>query len=75
MTMPPLTGVFLASKDLHVVNYPSYSADLSIRLLIISKAKKMLSATQYTSRRSLGSNIYQCLNITAFQDWVKRLQK
>ena len=44
--------------------------------------KKMLSGNKYTSRSSLGSAIYQCLQqipkedyLSAFRDWVKRLQK
>ena len=42
----------------------------------------MLSGNKYTSRNSLGSTIYQCLQqtpkedyLSAFRDWVKRLQK
>ena len=42
----------------------------------------MLSGNKYTSRSSLGSTIYQCLQrlpkedyLSAFCDWVKRLQK
>ena len=42
----------------------------------------MLSGNKYTSRSSLGSAIYQCLHqipkedyLSAFRDWVKRLQK
>ena len=42
----------------------------------------MLSGNKYTSRSSLGSAIYQCLQqipkeyyLSAFRDWVKRLQK
>ena len=42
----------------------------------------MLSGTKYTSRSSLGSAIYQCIQqiskedyLTAFRDWVKGLQK
>ena len=41
----------------------------------------MLSGNKYTSRCSLGSAIYQCLQqipkedyLSAFRDWVKRLQ-
>ena len=41
------------------------------------------TARKYTSRSSLGSAIYQCLqqipkhylHVSAFCDWVKRLQK
>ena len=42
----------------------------------------MLSRNKYTSTSSLGSAIYQCLQhipkedyLSAFHDWVKRLQK
>ena len=42
----------------------------------------MLPGNKYTSRRTLGSAIYQCLQqvpkedfLSAFRDWVKRLQK
>ena len=42
----------------------------------------MLSGNKYMSRSSLGSAIYQCLQqipkedyLSAFHDWVKRLQK
>ena len=42
----------------------------------------MLSGNKYTSRSSLGSAIYQCLQpipkedyLSAFRDWVKKLQK
>ena len=42
----------------------------------------MLSGNKYTSRSSHGSAIYQCLQqikkedyLSAFRDWVKRLQK
>ena len=42
----------------------------------------MLSGNKNTSKSSLGSPIYQCLQqipkedyLSAFRDWVKRLQK
>ena len=42
----------------------------------------MLSGNKFTSRSSLGSAIYQCLQqirkqdyLSAFRDWVKKLQK
>ena len=40
----------------------------------------MLSGNMFTSRSSLGSAIYQCQipkedYLSAFRDWVKRLQK
>ena len=49
---------------------------------LFPRLKKMLSGNKYTSRSSLGSAIYQCLQqipkedyLSAFCDWVKRLQK
>ena len=46
------------------------------------RLKKMLSGNKHTSRSSLGSAIYQCLQqapkedyLSASPDWVKRLQK
>ena len=87
MTTPPLISVrllmlFLASEKVKVLNHPPYSRDLSRWLLFIYKALKMLSGNKYTSRSSLGSAIYQCLQripkedyLSAFRDWVKRLQK
>ena len=74
---------FLASEEVKVLNHPPYSPDLSpLWLIFISKAKKMLSGNKYTSRSSLSSAIYQCLQqipkedyLSAFRDWVKRLQK
>ena len=76
---------FLASEKVKVLNrpHPPYSADLSpCDFFLFSRLKKMLSGNKYTSRSSLGSAIYQCLqqipkedNLSAFRDWVKRLQK
>ena len=49
---------------------------------LFPRLKKMLSGNKYTSRSSLGSAIYQCLQqipkedyLSAFCNWVKRLQK
>ena len=49
---------------------------------LFPRLKKMLSGNKYTSRSSLGSAIYQCLQqipkedyLSAFRDWVKKLQK
>ena len=74
---------FLASEKEKVLNYPPYSSDLSpCDFFLFARLKKMLSGNKYTSRSSLGSAIYQCLqqipkedNLSAFRDWVKRLQK
>ena len=88
MTMPPLISVrllslFLASEKVKVLNHPPYSPDLSpCDFFLFPRLKKMLSVNKYTSRSSLGSAIYLCLRqipkedyLSAFRDWVKRLQK
>ena len=74
---------FLASEMVKVLNHPPYSPDLSpCDFLLFPRLKKMLSGNKYTSRSSLGSAIYQCLQqipkedyLSAFRDWIKRLQK
>ena len=73
---------FLASEKVKVLNHPPYSPDLSpCDFFLFPRLKKMLSGNNYTSRSSLGSAIYQCLQqipkedyLSAFRDWVKRLQ-
>ena len=88
MTTPPLISVrllslFVASKKMEVLNHPPYSPDLSpCDFFLFPKLKKMLSGNKYTSRSSLGSAIYQCLQqipkqdyLSAFRDWAKVLQK
>ena len=74
---------FLASEKMKVLNHPPYSPDLSpCDFFLFPRLKKMLSGNKYTSRSSFGSAIYQCLQqipkedyLSAFRDWVKRLQK
>ena len=74
---------FLASEKVKVLNHPPYSPDLSpCDFFLFPRLKKMLSGNKYTSRSSLGSPIYQCLQkipkedyLSAFRDWVKRLKK
>ena len=75
---------FLASEKVKVLNHPPHSPDLSpCDFFLFPRLKKMLSGNKYTSRSSLGSaRIYQCLQqiskedyLSAFRDWVKRLQK
>ena len=74
---------FLASEKVKVLNHSPYSPDLSpCDFFLFQRLKKMLSGNTYTSRSSLGSAIYQCLQqipkedyLSAFRDWVKRLQK
>ena len=66
-----------------VLNPPPYSPELSpCDFFLFPRLKKMLSGNKYISRSSLGSAIYQCLQqipkedyLSAFRDWVKRLQK
>ena len=73
---------FLASEKVKVLNHPPYSPDLSpYSFFLFPKLKKMFSGNKYTSRSSLGSAVYQCLQqipkedyLSAFRDWVKRLQ-
>ena len=74
---------FLASEKVKVLNHPSYSPDLSpCDFFLFTRLKKMLSGNKYMSRSSHDSAIYQCLQqipkedyLSAFRDWVKRLQK
>ena len=74
---------FLASEKVKVLNHSPYSPDLSpCDFFLFPRLKKMLSGNKYTSRSSLGRAIYQCLQqipkedyLSAFRDWVKRLQK
>ena len=74
---------FLASEKGKVLNHPPYSSDLSpCDFFLFPRLKKMLSGNKYMSRSSLGSTIYQCLQqiqkeyyLSAFRDWIKRLQK
>ena len=66
-----------------VLNHPPYLPDLSpFDFFLFPRLKKMLFGNRYMSRHSLGSTIYQCLQkipkedyLSAFRDWVKRLQK
>ena len=74
---------FLASEKMKVLINPPYSPDLSpCDFFLFRRLKKLLSENKDTSRSSLGSAIYQCLQqipkedyLSAFRDWVKRLQK
>ena len=85
MTTPPLISVksFLASEKVKVLNHPPYSPNLSpCDFFLFPSLNKILSGNKYTSRCSLGSAICQCLQqipkeyyLSAFRDWVKRLQK
>ena len=88
MKTPPLISgrllsLFLTSKKVKVLNHPPYSPDLSpCDFFLFPRLKKMLSGNKYTSRSSLGSAIYQCLQqipkedyLSAFHDWVKKITK
>ena len=74
---------FLASEKMKVLNHPPYSPDLSpYDFFLFPRLKKMLSGNKYTSRSSLGSAVYRCLQqipkedyLSAFHNWVKWLQK
>ena len=76
---------YLVSEKVKVLNHPTYSPDLSpCYFFIFPRLKKMLSGNKYTPRSSLDSAIYQCLQqihvpkedyLSAFRDWVKKLQK
>ena len=74
---------FFASKKVKVLNHSLYSPALSPwDFFLFPRLKKMLSGNKYMSKSSLGSAIYQCLQqvpkedyLSAFRDWVKRLQK
>ena len=73
---------FLDSEKVEILNHPPYSPDLSpCDFLLFPRLKKMLSGNKYTSRSSLSSAIYQCLQqipkedyLFVFRDWVKRLK-
>ena len=74
---------FLASEKVKVLKHPPYSPDLNpCDFFLFPRLKKMLSGNMYTSRSSLGSAIYQCLQqtpkedyLSAFRDWVKKVTK
>ena len=74
---------FLASERMEVLNHPSFSPDLiPCDFFLFPRLKKMLFGNEHTSRSSLGSAIYQCLQqipnedyLSVFHAWVKRLQK
>ena len=74
MTMPPLISVrllsFLASEKGKVLNHPPYSPDLSpCDFFLFPRLKKILSGNKNTSRSSLGSAIYQCLQQIPKEDY------
>ena len=65
---------FLASENMKVLNHPPYSPDLSpCDFFLFPTLKKMLSGNKYTSRSSLGSAIYQCLQQIPKEDYLSAL--
>ena len=69
MTTPPLISVrllsfFLASEKVKVLNHPPYSHDLCPCDFLF------ISGNKYTSRSSLGSAIYQCLQQIPKEDYL-----
>ena len=62
---------FLASEKVKVLNHPPYSPELSPCDFFFSpRLKKMLSGNKYTSRSSLGSATYQCLQQIPKEDFI-----
>ena len=62
---------FLASEKVKVLNLPPYSPDRSpCDFVLFPRLKKMLSGNKYTSRSSLGSAIYQCLQQIPKEDYL-----
>ena len=62
---------FLASEKVKVLNHQPYSPDLSpCDFFLFPRLKKMLSGNKYTSRSSLGSDIYQCLQQITKEDYL-----
>ena len=60
----------LASEKVKVLNHPPYSPDLiPCDFLLFPRLKKMLSGNKCTSRSSLGSAIYQCLQQIPKEDY------
>ena len=71
MTTREVVKSFLASEKLKVLNHPPYSADLSpCDFFLFPRLKKMLSGNKCTSRSSLGSAIYQCLQQIPKEDYL-----
>ena len=75
MATPPLmcefVKSFLASEKVKVLNHPPYSPDLSpCDFCLFPRLKKMHSGNKYTSRSSLGSAIYQCLQQIPKEDYL-----
>ena len=74
---------FLASEKVKILNHSPFSTDLSpCDFFLFTRLNKMLFGNKYTSRSSLGSAIYLCLQqipkedyLSAFREWENRLQK
>ena len=66
-----LLSLFWASEKVKVLNHPHYSPDLSpCDCFLFPRLKKKLSGNMYTSRSSLGSAIYQCLQQIPKEDYL-----
>ena len=66
----------LASEKVKVLNHPPYSPDLSpCDFFLFPRLKKMLSGNKYTSRSSLGSAIYQCLQQIPKEDYLSAFSR
>ena len=62
---------FLASEKVKVLNRPPYLPDLSpCDFFLFPRLKKMLSGNKYTSRSSLDSAIYLCLQQIPKEDYL-----
>lgn len=73
---------FLSKEKVTVLPYPPYSPDMApCDFFLFPRLKKHISGRRYTSRKALGSAIFQCLRgipkedyIGAFRKWIKRLK-
>ena len=69
---------FLASEKVKVLNHPPYSPDLSpCDFFLFPRLKKMLSGNKFSWQRYLSVSPTDTKDdyLSAFRDWVKRLQK
>ena len=59
-----------------VLNHPPYLPDLSpCDFFLFPRLKKMVSGNKYTSRSSLGSAIYQCLQQIPKEDYLSAFSR
>ena len=67
---------FLSSEKVKVLNHPPHSPDLSpCNFFLFPRLKKMPSGNKYTSRSSLGSAIYQCLQHIPKEDYLSAFSR